>query len=155
VRGRAFERADQETAAPVAIVNEAFARRRFPAGEAVGKRIRFVEEGSSATTPWLTVVGVSANIRHDGVPQALGPAVYVPSTGGSSTYVVRTSLPDPLRLAPGVRAFVREMDPDRPMYLVQSLEGAVGRSLWRERLHGQVLGIFAALALLLTVFGIY
>jgi putative ABC transport system permease protein len=154
VRGRAFTRSDQETVAPVAIVNEAFARRRFPAEEAVGRRIRFVEEGAAAA-PWLTVVGIAANMRHEGVPQALEPAVYVPSVGGSSTFVVRTSFVDPLRLAPAVRAFVRTMDPDRPMYLVQTLEGAVERTLWRERLQGQVLGIFAALALLLTVFGIY
>ncbi len=154
VRGRSFTAADQADPAPrVGIVNEAFARRRFPDGEPVGKRIRFVD--SNAAAPWITIVGVVRNVRQDRPPRPIEPAVYVPFTQGSQTMAVRTTLADPLAIVADVRAIVREMDTRLPTYLVQTLDHAVALALWRPRLQGQVFGIFAGLALVLAVFGIY
>jgi putative ABC transport system permease protein len=62
---------------------------------------------------------------------------------------------DPTRLTPTVRRLVHELDADVPLYDVKTFEQAVSRSLWRQRLQGQVLGVFATLALLLAAVGIY
>jgi putative ABC transport system permease protein len=88
----------------------------------------------------------------------MGPAIYLPqlaNPSASQTLVVRTSLPDPMALAPAMRQVLQELDPDVPAFKVQTLEQAVSRSLWRQRLQGQVLGTFATLALLLAAVGIY
>ena len=103
----------------------------------------------------MTVVGVVANVRQDAPPQPIEPAIYVPFTDSSQTMVVKTSLEDPLKLAPTIRGIVRELDPTLPMYLVQSVDQMVARTLWRQRLQGRVLGVFAALAVALAAFGIY
>jgi putative ABC transport system permease protein len=60
-----------------------------------------------------------------------------------------------MTLAPAIRAAIHEIDPDVPAYAVEPFEYIVSRSLWRQRLQGQVLGAFAALALLLAIVGIY
>lgn len=152
VRGRSFSTADQDPQSHVAIVNELFARRWFPNRDPVGQRIRFVDDRSAT---WLTVVGVTRNVRQDRPPRPIEPAVYIPFTFGAQTTVVRTSLADPMTLARDVRATVRGMDPRLPMYLVQSLDHAVAGALWRQRLQAQVFGVFASLALLLASIGIY
>jgi len=152
LRGRSFTKADQDSAARVGIINEAFARRHFPAEDPVGQRIKFTDDPAA---PWITIVGVAKDLRQDRPPQPIEPAIYLPFTEGSQTLVVRTTLADPLALVPAVRAIVREMDAGLPTYLVQTLERVVTRTLWRQRLQGRVLGIFASLALLLAVCGIY
>jgi ABC-type antimicrobial peptide transport system permease subunit len=73
----------------------------------------------------------------------------------TQTLAVRTTLPDPLSLAPTIRALMRQLDPTVPAYQVQTIAQVVDRSLWRQRLQGQVLGIFATLALLLATVGLY
>src|SRR4029079_16885484 len=73
----------------------------------------------------------------------------------TQTLVVRTRLDDPTTLMPAVRDVLRGLEPDAPPYRVETLEQTVARSLWRQRLQGQTLGLFAALALLLSVVGLY
>jgi len=153
VRGRGFSAFDQnDPGSPVGIVNEMFVRRRIPDGDPIGKRIRFVDRGAAR---WITIIGVARNMRQDRPPRPIEPAVYLPFTTGSQTMVVRTTLGDPLVLIPDVRAIVREMDPTLPTYLIETLDHAVARTLWRQRLQGAISGIFAAIALLLAAFGIY
>jgi len=152
-RGRALTAADRDTAAYVGVVNETFARRAFPGQDPLGRRVR-----SGKWSPWVTIVGVVGDYRHYRLPQPMGPALYLPFAAEpphSQTLVARTSLADPLALAPAVHAAVRALDPEVPVYQVQTLEQQVSRSLWRPRLQGQVLAVFAALALLLAVVGIY
>jgi ABC-type antimicrobial peptide transport system permease subunit len=88
----------------------------------------------------------------------MGPAICFPqlaSPSAAQSLVLRTAVPDPMTLAPAVREVLKELDPDVPAFHVQTLEQAVSRSLWRQRLQGEVLGTFAALALLLAAVGIY
>jgi ABC-type antimicrobial peptide transport system permease subunit len=88
----------------------------------------------------------------------MGPALYFPQLtvpSRSQTLVVRTSLSDPLSLMPAVREVLRDLDPDVPAYRPLSFERVVARSLWRQRMQGTTLGVFAALALVLAVVGIY
>ena len=71
------------------------------------------------------------------------------------TLAIRTRLPDPYAIVPAVRAAIRELDPSVPAYRVQTFEDVVSRSLWRQRLQGEVLGVFATLALVLASVGLY
>src|SRR5262249_11757072 len=90
--------------------------------------------------------------------RAHGPAISYPSAPFppyTQAVVIRTSRPDPFTLVPELRQAVRSLDANVPVYDVKTLEQQVSRSLWRQRLQGQVLGTFAGLALLLTVVGIY
>jgi putative ABC transport system permease protein len=156
VRGRGFTAADRDSSVHIGVINEVLARQEFAGIDPIGKRIRF--GGADSKDPWITIIGVAKEFRHYRLPKPMGPAIYFPqlaAPSASQTLVVRTALPDPMALAPAVREVLRELDPDVPAFQVQTLEQAVSRSLWRQRLQGEVLGTFAALALLLAAVGIY
>jgi putative ABC transport system permease protein len=140
----------------VGVVNETFARQVFPNEDAIGKRVKL--GGQSSKDPWITIVGVIRDFRHYRLPQPMGSAIYMPYAEGaasSQTFVIQTSRSDPLSLVKEVREALRETDPQVAAYDVKSIQDAVDESLARQRLQGQVLGLFAVLALLLTVVGIY
>ena len=106
----------------------------------------------------MTIVGVVRDFRHWRLPEPMRPAIYLPQLAlpwSTQTLVLRTSLPDPFALEAGVRRVLRELDPDAPAYQVQSFEQVVWRSLWRQRMPGQVLGVFAIMAIGLAAVGIY
>jgi len=156
MHGRMLSLTDRDTMAPVIVVNETFAKKVFPGDDPLGKRVKIGDLESS--DPWLTIVGVVSDYRHYRLPQPMGPAMYYPFTAvaaWSQTLTIRTTLPDPYSLVPSVRAALRELDPQIAMYDVKTMSDAVSQSLWRQRLQGQVLGVFAALALLLAMVGIY
>jgi putative ABC transport system permease protein len=76
-------------------------------------------------------------------------------SGTTQTVVLRTRLADPLSLIPAAREAVHEIDPQVPIYRIESFEQAMARAVWRQRLQGQTLGAFAVLALLLAAVGLY
>jgi putative ABC transport system permease protein len=154
--GRGFSPADRDTAVRAAIVNATFARTFFPTGEAVGRRITW-HDRDAGIAETVTIVGVSDDFRQERPPSAIVPAVYLyrPFDMASQTLAIRTTLADPVALAPTVRGILREMDATLPVYLIEPLGATTARGLWRQRLQAQVLGVFAALALLLATFGIY
>ncbi|MDF2774584.1 MAG: permease, partial [Geminicoccaceae bacterium] len=92
------------------------------------------------------------------LPQPMGPATYFPwmawPTRGQ-TVVIRTTLEDPASLLPRLQAAVRAIDPQVPLSEVQTFEEVVSRSLWRQRLQGNVLAIFAVMSLVLACVGLY
>ena len=106
------------------------------------------------------MVGVVANVRHYGLDQPVRPTVYLPANPalprdlGSAAMMVRTT-GVPAAIAGSVRAVVRSLDPDLPVFAVGSMEEAMERSLAVRRVFSAVLAIFAALALILAVGGIY
>jgi len=156
VRGRPLLPTDRDTVNPVAVINETFASRMFPREDPVGKRIRF--GGADSKEPWITIVGVSRDFRHYRLPQPMGPATYMPYaeyTPPTETIVLRVKRGDPTSIVPTVRRLLRDFDPDVPMYRIQTMEESLARSLWRQRLQGEVLGLFAALAIVLATVGIY
>lgn len=156
VRGRGFTNADRDSAAHIGIINEVLAQREFGKEDPIGQRMKV--GGVDSKNPWITIVGVSRTFRHYQLPQPMGPAIYYPQLAMptySQSIVLRTTLSDPTSLAPALRSTLLSLDPDVPPYQVQSFEQVVSRSLWRQRLQGQVLGTFAALALLLAVVGMY
>jgi putative ABC transport system permease protein len=156
VRGRMLNDTDREPTAPNGVVNETFARAVFPGEDPIGKRVKF---GSPTNRDhWITIVGVIRDYRHYRLPQPMGPALYThyaTVSGRARTLVIRTTATDPYSLVPLVRAALRDIDPQMAFFDVKTMEDAVSESLWRQRLQGQVLGIFAILALALAVVGIY
>lgn len=156
LRGRMLATTDRDSLAQVGVVNETFVRSVFPHEEPLGKRVKLGDANSR--DPWITIVGVIRDFRHYRLPQPMGPAIYMPyalSTPSTQTLVVRTSVADPYTLVPAIRAAIHELDGQVAMSDVKTMDAAVSRSLWRQRLQGQVLGTFAALALLLATVGMY
>src|SRR5690606_5979218 len=138
------------------VINEALARQEFAGEDPIGKRLKFGDPDSS--WPWMTIVGVVGDFHHWTLPQPVRPAFYLshiarPQT--THTLVLRTSFADPFAVEPGLRRVLRELDPDVPPYQVQSFEQAVSRSLWRQRMPGRVLLVFAAMAMVLAAIGLY
>lgn len=161
VRGRSLSARDTTDAEQVALVNETMARTYWPGVDPIGRRFRM---GRQEGRPWITVVGVVADERHNGITGIVKEKFFRPhsqfhnSTGGSSargmTLVVRTS-GNPLDLARPVREVVRSLDPTLPLAAVRTMEDVVAASTATPRLTGRVLALFALLALTLAAIGIY
>ena len=156
VRGRGLQASDRDTLAPVAVINETFARNAFPNENPIGKLVKY--GGADSKDPWMTIVGVVGDFRHYRLPQPMGPAIYTPyamAASWSQTLVIRTRVADPYALVPAVRATLRALDPQLALYDVKTMRDAIDQSLWRQRLQSEVLGVFAALAVALAAIGIY
>jgi len=169
VEGRSFEDSDR-IGAPVAIVNETFARRFWKDLDPIGRRVR---PRFGDRTPWVTVVGVAKDVKQRGVDQATGTELYflldqLPqifptiagprlgdwSNGGSMNIVLRSALPIDT-LQPAIAAAVREADPSLPIIRPRTMDEVVSSSLSRPRMLMELFGGFAALALLLAAIGTY
>jgi len=160
-RGRAFAQTDNETAAPVAIVNEAFADRYFPGGSVVGKRIlldRPKLPSGFEDTIHPEIVGVVANVKTSDLAMPGDPILYVPHAQNiwsqAVFFTLRSSM-DPTGLTAAIRRELLSMDPEQPISQVGSLEQTLVRLAALPRFQMQLMGAFAALALLLAVVGIY
>ena len=155
-RGRAPTSADRNSAAAVAVVNATFAKRAFPGGDAIGKRVRV--GGPDSQDPWVTIVGVIQDYRHYRLPAPMGPGLYFTQSSyapAQQTVVIRVRSGDAESVMPAARAVLRDLDPDVPPFRIISFEQATAASLWRQRFQGMVVGVFAVLALVLASVGIY
>ena len=153
LRGRALSANDRDTVAMVGLINATFARRAFPNQEPLGKRIQI-----GGDSPWITIVGVIDDYRHYRLPAPMGPAIYFPqasSTPYTQTVTIRVKSGDPNAVMPSARRILNQLDVDVPPYQVRTFEEVVSRSLWRQRFQGQVIAVFAVLALVLAGVGIY
>jgi predicted permease len=157
VRGRGFQPGDTAEAPRVALVNATFAARFLPGESAIGRRIREVRDGQP--TGWVEIVGVVADTRNHGLHQPVEPEVFLSDVQARGAWnqlflLVRTT-GDAAGLFPSIRAVVRELDPDLPVYMVQTLEDAFRESLLRQRLTLTLLGLLAVLAVGLAATGLY
>jgi putative ABC transport system permease protein len=156
VRGRLIERSDDNKAARVLVVNEEFAKRFFPNGDAIGKRIRLGKLTSDF--PWATIVGVVGDVRGFALDEPPLPTMYWPvaqiRATPSLTIVVRTES-DPNALGPVVRDAIREIDQTQPIYDMQPLEQLVAKSLGQRRFTLMLMVLFGVIALVLSAIGIY
>jgi putative ABC transport system permease protein len=161
LRGRWFTPADTSGSQPVTVINETMARTYWKNPEdAVGGRIRV----GNMKNPWVVVVGMVADERHNGVTGIVKEKFYVPhsqwhvATGGNlirgGFLVVRTA-GDPMGLAGAVRSEVRSLDPNIPVANIRPMTEVVAASLATPRLTGFLMGAFAAIALTLAAVGIY
>jgi predicted permease len=153
--GRAFSVADDAKAPPVAIVNEAMARRLWPGENAVGRRIVI-----NGRQPPIEVVGVIPNVRFAVLADAGRPLVFLPlaqNYRGGLTLVVRAE-GDSLALAPAIERLVRQLEPGLPLYNVRTLEQQIATSplgLMPIRFGAAVVGAQGLLVLLLALMGLY
>jgi putative ABC transport system permease protein len=159
VRGRFLQRGDDENAPDVGLVNEAMARRFWGSQDPVGRRFRV----GSMQRPWVTVVGVVGDVRHNGITGVVKAKFYRPhaqfhrSRGGATrdmALVLKTD-GDPLALAGGIFAAVRRLDPEVPVSRVRSMTEVVGSSIATPRLASLVLSLFAGVAFALCAVGVY
>jgi putative ABC transport system permease protein len=156
IRGRAFTEEDQRENCTAAIVNETAMRRFWPGvDDPVGKRLK--ANGIEAERPWLEVVGVVSDIRKDDAASAIRPEVYVPqaTTAWPQMSIVARAGGNPGLLGPEIRDAVRGLDRDLPVYSVRPLEAFVSDSVGQPRFTMTMLGIFAGLALVLAMVGVY
>jgi len=160
-RGRVFTSRDDASAPLVAVVNERLARELWPEEDPVGQRLRMFPEGH----PWMTVVGVVADVKHYGLRRNALPKLYVPHlqawveraayvSPSRMNLIVRTD-GDPGVLAGPVRAAVGEVGPGAPVTRVRTMDEVVSSALSRERFTLLLLGGFSVVALLLAAVGVY
>ncbi|HYG82769.1 MAG TPA: FtsX-like permease family protein, partial [Pyrinomonadaceae bacterium] len=153
-RGRALTGQDAEAASPpVAVINEALARRIYPDENPVGRRFKFKGDGE-----WVQIVGVVPNTKTRRMDAPPDMKIYVPYARRAAyramTLVVRTD-GEPGLITSAVRAQVGEMDAELPLYDVSTMEDVVARSLWQPRLFGGMFLVFAFVALVLASVGVY
>jgi putative ABC transport system permease protein len=160
LRGRTITNADTADAQLVALINEEMVRRYWPGQDPIGRRIKI---GGDRQRPWVTVVGIVADVRHNGITDVVKEKFYVPhrqwhtSLGNairSMTLVVKTRQ-DPAMLAGPVRQQIRAIDANLPVANVQTMNDVVAATLSTPRFTGVLLGTFASLALVLSTIGIY
>jgi predicted permease len=153
--GRAFNPADTAEGAPVAIVNRRFADLLWPRQDAVGRRFREGREGS----PWMEVVGVTGTGKYRLLFEDPLPYYYVPVAQRYTALRVlhvRSHLP-PERIARDVERAIHGLEPDLPLYDVQSMDAALDSARGRFLVRAAALfaAVLAVLALLLTMVGLY
>jgi putative ABC transport system permease protein len=164
VRGRDFNDRDSAIAPPVVVVNQAFVRRFFANEEPVGKRITldFVPDEQPRE-----IVGVVADARVSPYERTPAPTIFVPHVQqtshwegpswnfrASQYFILKTS-GDPTRLVPALRRAVAEIDPDKPIAEVETVDQAVDRSVLGDRLYMMLLGSFGVIAAILAAVGIF
>jgi len=158
IAGREFTDRDTLESPRAAVVNQALARKYWPNGDPIGKRVSF----SHRAPAWYQIVGTVGTIKHRGLDATGVPELYVPYgqplfagwTVRPMFVVVRTA-GDPLAMTTTVRQTVAAIDPDLPVSNVRSMEHRMSESLASRRFNMVLLALFALLALILAAVGIY
>jgi predicted permease len=161
VAGRLLTPGDDENAPLVCVVSQALAERYWPGTSALGKRFHL----GTKDQPWIEVVGVARQVRHNAVVEDPRAEMYLPhaqfvraKNGGSPvfgmTLVARTE-GDPRRLLEGIRAELKALDPRLPLSDARTLDEVVAAALAEPRFTTLLLGAFALLALALAALGLY
>jgi putative ABC transport system permease protein len=154
LKGRAFTPSDRADAPKAIIINETFAERFFAGEDPVGRRLNLDIADIDGE-----VVGVVGDVRHAGLDKEAGPEFYVPLAQVPLTDVsllVRTNENvDPQSLTTALRASLREVDKDQPLFGVRTMESLVASSVARQRFSMMLVSIFAVLSLALASVGIF
>jgi putative ABC transport system permease protein len=156
--GRDFTPLDREGQPLVAIVNEEMVREFFPHENPIGMRIRWA--GDTGPPQWMTVVGVAGDVKHSGLNQPTDPAVYTPFSQNDEawrrfmTLAIRARDVSP-GLVEAVKKQIWSVDSQIPVSDVHTMDELIAVSLAQQRFNMLLLGLFAALALILAAVGIY
>jgi putative ABC transport system permease protein len=157
-KGRDFENRDVHGSTPVAIITEEFARQHFPNEDPIGKRIQpGISTFDDEDSPMREIIGVVGDVRNRSLNTPPTPAYYLPQTQvpfSQMILVVKTAN-DPHSLVSGVTKEVAAMDPDLPLFGVKTMDEYLSASVATPRFNTTLLSIFAGVALVLTVVGLY
>jgi putative ABC transport system permease protein len=155
VRGRFIAEDDDNNKNQVVLIDETMARRFWPNQDPIGKRCKIGARNN--VNPWMTVVGVIKDIKNDGLDAEKVPHIYgsiYQLTARAMSVALRTSL-SASALEPQIRHELQQVDPTLPVFNVRTMEEVIDNSLARRRFSAELVGVFAALALLLASIGIY
>ncbi|MFN2444101.1 MAG: ABC transporter permease [Vicinamibacterales bacterium] len=152
IRGRTFNDGDGPTALPVCIVNQTLAARLFPGEDPVGQRVRIGQ-----SQPWMTIVGLVADIKHASLDETPAAELYVSHLQGQvvSPYIVLRTTADAANMVDLVRAEAQALDRDLPVYRIQTMEAVRADSMAQRRFVLVLVGLFGVLALSLAAIGVY
>jgi predicted permease len=157
LEGRELNDMDLEKSQPVAVVNVAFTRKYFHGGDGVGKRFKLYYRGDDFTL--ITIVGVAADTKHNGLEQPAQAEVYMPmaqNPQAAVNLIVRTEAGgDAALLAKPMREAVLSVDREQPLFDVQTMEQRVSIAVGQRRLTMLMLALFAGLAVVLSAVGVY
>ncbi len=167
LQGRLFDEHDGNTPnLETVIVDEAWAKRFFPDGSALGRRLK---EGGCTSCPWTTVVGIVSNVKYAGLDKPNDGSVYYPMEGRGATPTEETTTRFRFLMvrtttdlnghgdaqAAAVRQIIHDLDPTLPFSNVATMDDLVAQSLQAPRSLSLLVGGFAFVALLLSIVGIY
>jgi predicted permease len=150
VRGRYFERVEEERGLPNVIISEAAAKILFPGEDPIGQKGRPAAGGPT----WFTVISIVEDVKVDDLRrQSPDPMVYLPGASTSPAYVLKSARAD--QLAPEVRAVIRELAPQSPMYRIFTMKSLAARAMASLSFTMLMVGMAAVLALVLGAVGLY
>jgi len=159
VRGRDFNSSDDGNSMPVAIVNQAFVDRFLQGREALGQRLA-ERTGSDSLAPWKTIVGIVPNLHMEGfdTEERRPWGYYVPLAQRdvrSASIAIHASGPDAMELTGSVREAVRGLNPNLPIFEVDSMQGTIRQASWFFYVFGTLFIAFGAAALFMATVGLY
>ncbi len=153
--GRDFNATDGDTGRETVMVTEDFVRRHWPDRTPIGKRFRFHSDGKPG--PWLSVIGVAANVVHRTDQAIPDPVLFVPyrQERGAWMGLIARIPQNPTGATSALREVVRSLDQDLPLFDVRTLAAAVERNRWYLRVFGMIFGVFAFISLVIASVGLY
>ena len=152
LKGRLFGNEDQPKTPGVVVINQTMAQKFWPNQDPLGKQIKFAQDSTTAT-----VVGVVGDAKHYWLEEQQRSQMYdaySQDPGLFATVVIRTTV-EPLSLTEPVRQAIWKVDADQPMWKIRTVEFLVNRSTADRKFLMALMGIFATLALVLTIIGLY
>jgi predicted permease len=154
ISGRTFADSDTNKTQQVVVIDQTLARRYWPNESPLGQHLKL---GQNPQNPWVTIVGVVGDIKSDGFDAPSVPHVYMPLRQAApfNAVVFVRSKTDVAGLGEAVRRAVENVDPNIPVHSISSLDQIIARSLADRQFALELLGVFAAVALLLAAIGIY
>lgn len=158
VEGRDFASSDQDQSPGVVIINRSMAEWLWPGKDPIGKRVHL--GGVKTAAPWLTVIGVAADMKRYSLTEGPRPEMFVPYTQNpyptfsTMQFVVRSS-GDPTRLVAAIQRAVASVDPDIPLARIRTIDELVSDASANARFATVVMSSFGAVALVLAMIGLY
>ncbi len=150
VHGRLFTSGDDAESPSITVISQSLAERYWPGEDPLGDHLRF-----GSQDPWKRIVGVVGDVRVEGLDRAEADEVYLPPKQiGMATWVLLRTSSEPMKLARSLKEVIWEIDPKQPVASIETLESRHRDATASPRLTALLLGLFAALALLITASGI-
>jgi putative ABC transport system permease protein len=153
LQGRLFGPQDRRGGPRAVIVNQAFLKKYFPQGDAIGRRIVVATVNKAPTE----IVGVVGDVRYNRMTAEPQPTVFLlhSQTPRYISYLVVRSTADPMTLTSAIRREIQEIDKTQAVAAIKTMEQYLSESVARPRLYAILLTVFAGLALLLAIIGLY